>query len=200
MPARFGPVRLSINRGVRNHAGFAVFLVPDPAACAQHRAIDRRGATRAGKRLYQADQHAPQRANLSRQRIRERGQTTFPSPAAGIEAVDGQQGPKRVHLGGVLRDHAQEFVDGMQATHNHDYQRFQEQPIGIGGWSAARALGGWGWHRHAIDQTNQHDKQRFLSYHSGASVSSWSGNHYDAVVAAFGQVRTRPCDLCPGLI
>ena len=77
----------------------------------------------------------------------------------------------------------------------HDNQRFQEQPIGIGARASARSFSGWGSHWHAIEKTHQPDKQTILSYHRVASVSSWSSNHYDAVLAAFGQARTRPFDL-----
>src|SRR5204862_1029384 len=56
MPTGFGPSGFGINRGVRHHARFAIFLVPDAAPSAQDGAVNRRGATTGHPRLEQDNQ------------------------------------------------------------------------------------------------------------------------------------------------
>ena len=139
---------------------------------------------------------SPQTAELGGQGVRQRGEAALPGAAAGKRALLGQAGAQQLHLWRGLLQHGKQVVDGMQLADDHDHQGFHEQPIGVELGPAAPTLGGrWG-RRQAIDQSNQHDKQRALSYHSGASVSClvwqphmmWGGPRV-------GQVTTRPFDL-----
>ena len=78
---------------------------------------------------------------------------------------------------------------------NHDHQGFHEQPTPIGSRPAVRSFGGWGREWQPLDQANQHDKQRLLSYHSGASVLFGLATTMMRRWPRIRQAETRPDDL-----
>ncbi len=100
-----------------------------------------------------------------------------------------------MHLGGWLLQDREQFIDGMQVAHDHNHQGFQEQTIRIGLWPAARSFGGWGRKWQPLDQAYEHDKQRILSYHSGASVLFGLATTMMRRWPRIRQAETRPFDL-----
>ena len=167
MPARFGPVRVGVNRRMGDNPLLSMFLVPDAAFGPKHRAINGRCAPAVSPRTYQADQVTSQTTNLPRQALGNGFQATLPRATGRVAIVYGQQRTQSAHLGRRLVQYAQQFVNLMQAANDHDNYRFQKQPVWIdlrSAWPPFR----WGWrHRNSINKLHQRDKERFLRYHTG---------------------------------
>jgi len=109
-------------------------------------------------------------ANFGGQRVRHGGQAALPRATGGKRAQLRQLHAQQVHLRRRLLEHREQFMDGMEMADDHDDQGFQEHVIGIDLGAATPTLR-WAWRCwQAIDQPNQHDKQRAVPYHSGASV------------------------------
>src|SRR5215470_17051789 len=91
VPARFGPMRFRINRGMGNFSLLPVLLMPDAPTREQHGAIngDRSSARDPG--LDQIDQMPPQTANLRRQGGWHGFETPFPGAARRETALLTQQ-------------------------------------------------------------------------------------------------------------
>ncbi|MDQ5854645.1 MAG: hypothetical protein M3380_21755 [Chloroflexota bacterium] len=113
-----------------------------------------------------------QTPDVGGQGVWQRGEAALPGAAVGELALLRQQGAQQLQLRRELVQHREQLVDGMQMPDDHAHQGFQEQPIRVDLGTATPPFRGWRWHRHAIHEVDQHDKQRDLAYHRGASMSA----------------------------
>ncbi len=110
-----------VNRAMGNFPLLAMLLVPHTTASAQDRAIDGYGSAGTSPWLDQVHQMAAQATDLGRQGLGDGFQAAFPRATRGKPTLFVQQPSQRRHLSGWLRQHAEEFIDLMQVTDNHDH-------------------------------------------------------------------------------
>ncbi len=166
MPARLAPMRFGINGGMGDDAGLPIFLMPDAAVRAHHGTITGGSVPVLRPRIEDGHQVAPEPATEPRQRRRQGRPAPFPGAARRKPLVLGQQRAQLLHDRVVLLQKGQQRPGGVQSPNDHDHQRFDEQLIGIGLWTAPRALSR-GWRkRQGIDQAHQANKNAVAAYHS----------------------------------
>jgi hypothetical protein len=112
---------LRVNGGVGNLSFLAMLLMPDATARAQHGTINSGCSPAGGPWLDQVDQQTTQAANLSRQGGWERFQAALPRSPRGEASLLHHQESQRTHFCGRLGYQAQQFMDGVQMTNDHDH-------------------------------------------------------------------------------
>lgn len=130
----------------------AVLLMPDATASTQHGTLDSNRAPTGGPRLDQVDEIPPEAANLRRQGCWDCFQAPLPGPALGEAFLLRQQEPQGAHLCGRLGYHAQQFMDIVHMTINHDYYGFQKQAIWVNVRTPPASFRCKRRHRHTIDE------------------------------------------------
>lgn len=146
VPAALGPVRLGINRGMRDLPCLPMLLVPGSATRLQDGAINGGCPTTRGEGLDAVDQVSAQAVDLGRQGGGNRVQSRFEGATRGRAAFLGQQGTELHLRGGLLQD-GQERPDGGRVTDDHDHQHFEEEPIRVD--LGATPTSGW-WRRQGM--------------------------------------------------
>ena len=127
----------------------------------------------------------PKTANLCRQGVGHRLQTSLPRPPCRIATLFGQQGPQGLHLRRRLLQHGQQFVYLVQVTDDHDEQGLQEQAVWVDLRSAPSLFRGRG--ASGCDQVTRSGSCAIIEV---ASVSGCLTNLYGTAVAVLKSVST----------
>ena len=164
---------LSIDGGVRNHALLAMVVVPLPASGPQNGAIDRDRSPAGLPGIDQIDQQPAQAANLGRQALRQPFEAPFPGLTGRKAFSLAQQCSKGFHLSRWLAKNREQFMNRSPITDTHNHQRFQKQTIRIDGWPTSPSFSGlWGRGK-TVNQLDQADKQRVLTYQRNCLRVLW---------------------------
>src|SRR5262249_37046664 len=114
------PSSLGINTAVRNFAFFSVFLVPNPAACPERCAIQRRCASPLRIGLQSFNQVSAQAAYQCWQAFWQRLQSAFPGLSTWKVTVFAQHLAQALADGILLFQESQQQTGTVQTANNHD--------------------------------------------------------------------------------
>ena len=127
-----------------------------------------------GPGIEEGHQVASEPPNQPWQGRGQRRQASFPGSVRRSLSSLGQQRAQLGHDRIVLVQKGQQCPGRIQPSNDHDDQRFDEQLIGVGWWTASFPLLRRRRKRQGIDQAYQADKNAVTVYHlSTSSALSW---------------------------